>query len=99
METALYVLGWTFADGSVYCVAWHEAEYKEYADTYEVDPPVGMWRYPFPNVQGDSFAYGMWEGLSQSDIGPMLKDLHGEVVYLQCWWSDLRGRRVHGPVS
>lgn len=98
METRLYVLGWGFEDGSVYCVAWHEGEYREYADTYEEDPPVGIWRYPFVNVAGDSFAYGMWETLSQSDIGPLLKELHGPVTYLQAWWSDTTGRRVQSPL-
>lgn len=95
METSSYVLGWTFADGSVYCVVWHEEVYTEYAETYEEDPPVGLWQFPFPNERGNSFAYGLWEGLSQSDIGPMLKELHGEVTYLQCWWSYPDGRRVN----
>lgn len=94
MREALYVLGWTFADGSVYCVVWDEWEYKDYREAYEEEPPVGMWRFPFLNEAGNSFAYGMWESLSQSDIGPMLKERHGEVRYLQAWWSDVSGRRV-----
>lgn len=99
MGSQMYVLGWTFADGSVYCVAWGGTEYRQWVEANAEDPPVGMWRVPFPNTAGNSFAHGQLESLMQSDIGPLLRERHGKVRYLQCWWSDVEGRRVAREVA
>ena len=43
-----------------------------YTDELEEDQPFeeGDWVAPFPNERGNSFAFGLWECLQQSDRCP-----------------------------
>lgn len=85
----MYMVGWTFEDGSLYVERWADRFVVEYREVYGEMPPVGIWRQPFPNERGNSFAYGQYESFMQGDVGPMLVEQHGGVTIVQgFWWRE-----------
>lgn len=58
------------------------ASYSYLLDPSEVTPHVrcGVWKHPFPNEPGDSFAFGVVEAAAQSDFVAPLLAAHGAVV-------------------
>lgn len=67
-----YRVTWHFADGAIYSYIL--------SDSRDDNIETGDWTHPFPNEEGNSFAYGLWEADFQEYVGAAVALEHGDPI-------------------